>query len=112
MNNQIVRRLPNVEAAEQAREGLLAEGFDGKGIDIEVEIDEAGPGEGNFAVGDAPEVKGGTDYKHLFKPGERPSHCVVTVTVADASQLERAAAILDYNGALDIDAARNPPNRA
>jgi hypothetical protein len=32
--------------------------------------------------------------------------------VADATQLERAAAILDYNGALDIDAARNPPNRA
>jgi hypothetical protein len=112
MNNQIVRMLPNFEAAEQARKGLLAEGFDGKGIDIAVTIDEAGPGKGNFYVGDSPEVKGGTDYKDVFAPGEHPGYCVVTVTVADATQLERAAAILDYNGALDIDAARNPPNRA
>jgi hypothetical protein len=112
MNNQIVRMLPNFKAAEQARKGLLAEGFDCAGIDISVGIDEAGPGEGNFYVGDSPEVKGGTDYKDVFAPGDHAGHCVVTVTVADATQLERAAAILDHNGALDIDAARNPPNRA
>ena len=112
MNNQIVRMLTNYDAAENARKQLLAEGFDKDGIDISVTIDEAGPGEGTFYVGDSPEVKGGTDYKDVFAPGEHRGHCVMTVTAADAAQLARATAILDHNGALDIDAARNPPNRA
>src|SRR5215217_6742166 len=110
MNNQIVRMLPNYEAAEQARKGLLAEGFDRDGIDIAVGIDEAGPAESNFYVGDSPEVKGGTDYKDVFKPAARGDLCVMTVTVADASQLERAAAILDHSGALDVDPAHTRPN--
>ena len=112
MNNQIVRMLPNFQAAEQARKGLLAEGFDGDGIDIKVTTDEAGPAESHFYVGDSPAVKGGTDYQDVYKPANRGDLCMMVVTVANASQLERAAAILDHNGALDIDAARNPPNRA
>lgn len=111
MNNQIVRVLPDFEAADQARKTLLAEGFDGNGIDINVTTDEAGPAESNFYVGDSPEVKGGTDYKDVFKPAERGDLCVMTVTVADASQRERAEAILHYNGALDVDPAHNPPSR-
>ena len=111
MNKQIVRMLASYDAAENARKQLVAEGFDKEGIDISVTIDEAGPGEGNFYVGDSPEVKGGTDYKDVFAPGEHRGNCVMTVIVADAAQLARAASILDHNGALDIDAARNPPNR-
>ncbi|MET0980477.1 MAG: hypothetical protein ABWY02_00105 [Telluria sp.] len=110
-NNQIVRMLPSFEAAEQARKGLLAEGFDGNGIDIKVTTDEAGPAESNFYVGDSPEVKGGTDYEDVFKPVERGDLCVMVVTVANASQLERAAAILDHNGAFDADPAHHPPKR-
>lgn len=105
MNNQIVRMLPTFEAAEAARKTLLAEGFDDNGIDINVTTDEAGPAESNFYVGDSPAVKGGTDYKDVFKPAARGDLCVMTVTVADASQLERAAAILEYNGAIDADPA-------
>jgi hypothetical protein len=112
MNNQIVRVLPDFEAAEQARKTLLAEGFDGKGIDINVTTDEAGPAESNFYVGDSPEVKGGTDYQDVYKPADRGDLCVMTVTVADASQLARAEAILQYNGALDVDPAHNRSNRA
>lgn len=112
MNKQIVRVLPDFEAAEQARKTLLAEGFDGNGIDIKVTTDEAGPAESNFYVGDSPQVKGGTDYQDVFKPADRGDLCVMTVTVADASQLERAAAILDYNGGLDVDPAHKPPHRA
>jgi len=111
MNNQIVRMLPNFEAAEQARKGLMAEGFDGDNIDIAVTTDEAGPAESNFYVGDSPKVKGGTDYKDVFKPADRGDLCVMTVTVADASQLERAAAILDHNGAFDADPAHKPAGR-
>lgn len=111
MNNQIVRMLPTFEAAEQARKGLLAEGFDGDGIEIAVTTDEAGPAESNFYVGDSPQVKGGTDYQDVFKPADRGDLCVMTVTVADASQLERAAAILDHNGAFDADPAHKPSGR-
>lgn len=112
MNNQIVRMLPSFEAAEQARKGLLAEGFDADGIDIKVTTDEAGPAESNFYVGDSPEVKGGTDYEDVFKPADRGDLCMMVVTAANASQLERAAAILDHNGAFDADPAHNPPSRA
>ncbi len=109
MNNQIVRMLPSFEAAEAARKSLLAEGFDGKGIDVSVTTDEAGPAESNFYVGDSPAVKGGTDYEDVFKPAARGDVCVMTVTVDDASRLERAAAILEYNGAIDADPAHDAP---
>lgn len=105
MNNQIVRMLPNFEAAEAARKGLLAEGFDADGIDVNVTSDEAGPAESHFYVGDSPAVKGGTDYEDVYKPANRGDLCMMTVTVADASQLERAAAILEYNGGVDVDPA-------
>lgn len=109
MNHQIVRMLPSFEAAEAARKGLLAEGFDGNGIDIKVTSDEAGPTESHFYVGDSPAVKGGTDYQDVFKPADRGDLCVMTVTVVDASQLERAKAILEHNGAFDADPAHLPP---
>lgn len=109
MTHQIVRMLPSFEAAEAARKGLLAEGFDGNGIDINVTSDEAGPAESHFYVGDSPAVKGGTDYQDVFKPADRGDLCVMTVTVAEASQLERAAAILEHNGGFDADPAHLPP---
>lgn len=105
MNNHIVRMLPNFDAAEAARNGLLAEGFDGDGINVNVTTDEAGPAESNFYVGDSPAVKGGTDYDDVFKPAVRGDLCMMTVSVADASQGERAAAILEQHGGIDVDPA-------
>jgi hypothetical protein len=98
MNHHIVRMLPNFEAAEAARNGLLAEGFDGDGINVNVTTDEAGPAESNFYVGDSP-------YEDVFKPAVRGDLCMMTVTVAEAFQLERAAAILEYHGGIDVDPA-------
>ncbi len=105
MNNHIVRMLPNFDAAEAARNGLLAEGFDGDGINVNVTTDEAGPAESNFYVGDSPAVKGGTDYDDVFKPAVRGDLCMMTVSVADESQRERAAAILEQHGGIDVDPA-------
>ena len=105
MNNHIVRMLPNFDAAEAARNGLLAEGFDGDGINVNVTTDEAGPAESNFYVGDSPAVKGGTDYEDVFKPAVRGDLCIMTVSVADESQRERAAAILEQHGGIDVDPA-------
>lgn len=110
MDHQIVRVLSTFEAADSARKELLAEGFDRNGIDIAVTSDEAGPGQGNFLVGDSPRVKGGTDYKDVFAPGaHNTGHCVMTVAAVDAAQLARAAAILAHHGAHDMDVARDPP---
>lgn len=105
MNNQIVRMLPSFEAAEAARKGLLAEGFDGNGIHVNVTTDEAGPAESNFYVGDSPAVKGGSDYEDVFKPAARGDLCMMTVTANDASRLKRAAAILEQHGGIDSDPA-------
>lgn len=59
MSNRIIRILPSFEAAEAARNGLIAQGFNVDDIDVNVTTDEAGPAEGNFYVGDSPAVKGG-----------------------------------------------------
>jgi len=109
MNRQIVRRLGNLDDAEQARQTLLAEGFDREGIEVAVSVDEAGPGKGNFLVGDSPKVKGGTDYKDVFTPSAAPEHCVMTVAVATDAQADRAAAILAHFGGLDLDGAGAAP---
>jgi hypothetical protein len=110
MNNQIVRMLPTFEAAEAARTSLLAEGFDGDGIHVNVTTDEAGPAESNFYVGDSPAVKGGSDYEDVFKPAARGDVCVMTVNAANASQVERAVAILEQNGGIDADPAHRAAN--
>ena len=109
MSNRIIRILPSFEAAEAARNGLIAQGFNVDDIDVNVTTDEAGPAEGNFYVGDSPAVKGGSDYEDVFKPPVRGDLCMMTVTVCDVSQLERAAVILEYNGGTDVDLVRSAP---
>lgn len=109
MTNQIIRMLPSFEAADAARKSLLAEGFDVDDIGVNVTTDEAGPAEGNFYVGDSPAVKGGSDYEDVFKPPERGDLCMMTVTVVDVFQQERATAILESNGGTNADAARGAP---
>jgi hypothetical protein len=102
--NHIVRVIDNFEDAERARQALLAEGFEKDSIEISNTGDEAGPSEANFTVGDSPAVKGGTDYKDVYAPGKGIGKCVITVSADDAAGLERAIAILDQHGALDLDA--------
>ena len=102
--NQIVRVVETVEEAERARQALIGEGFDAKGIEISHTGDEAGPSEANFTVGDAPSVKGGTDYKDVYTPGLEIGKCVITIT-ADEAWLAQAATILDYHGGKDNDPA-------
>lgn len=112
IQNKIIRMLPSFDAAQAARKGLLDEGFDANGIDVNVTTDEAGPAESNFYVGDSPEVKGGTDYEDVYKPADRGDLCVMTVTVAEAPQLARAAEILEYHGGVDTDPAHRAQQRA
>ncbi|MFL6674390.1 MAG: hypothetical protein ACJ8LG_13990 [Massilia sp.] len=96
MDNQIVRLCSSLEAAERAREELLAAGFPRDRVELQVRDDEAGPPQANFTVGDDPSVTGTSDYKGTFKPrGRDPSRCIVVVSAPDADWAARASAILD-----------------
>lgn len=114
MQNPIIRTFVHLSAAEQARTELLAAGIAAQGVVIDVRIDETGPVQGNFAVGDAPEVKGKTAYTHTYAPTAQDDvrDCQITVTTIDAAEAERAGAILDRLGALDPDPAHRAAERA
>jgi hypothetical protein len=107
MQQSIVRTFKHVTVAEQARIELLAAGVEPDDVAIDVRIDESGPVQGNFTVGDAPGVTGKTAYSHTFAPvaQEDVHDCQVTVFAADAALAARAAAILDRLGGHDPDPA-------
>jgi hypothetical protein len=114
MQNPIIRTFVHLDAAQQARTELLAAGVAEEGVVIDVRIDETGPVQGNFAVGDAPEVKGKTAYTHTYAPVAQDDvrDCQITVTTLDVAQAERAVAILDALGALDPDPAHRAAERS
>ncbi len=108
MNRQIVRVVHDFAAAERARAELLAAGFARDSVELSPTGDEAGPTQGNFTVGDTPEVKGGTDYVDTYLPDDdrSDSMCIVRVDAADEGQAQRASEILERHGAADADPAR------
>jgi hypothetical protein len=107
MQQAIVRTFKHVTAAEEARTELLAAGIAADDVAIDVRVDESGPVQGNFTVGDSPAVTGKTAYSHTYAPvaQEDVRDCQVTVNAADAALAERAAAILDRLGGHDPDPA-------
>jgi hypothetical protein len=107
MQQAIVRTFKHVTVAEQARVELLAAGIAADAVAIDVRIDESGPVQGNFTVGDAPAVTGSTAYSHTYAPvaQEDVYDCQVTVNALDAALAARAAAILDRLGGHDPDPA-------
>jgi hypothetical protein len=107
MQNPIVRTFVQLAAAEQARTELLAAGIAADGVVIDVRVDETGPVQGNFSVGDSPAVTGKTAYTHTYAPTAQDDvrDCQITVTAADAAQEAQAVAILTRLGALDPDPA-------
>ena len=107
MHEPIIRTFKHVTAAQEARSELLAAGIAEDDVAIDVRIDETGPVQGNFTVGDAPEVKGKTAYTHTYAPVAQDDvrDCQVTVRAADAALAERAAAILERLGGFNPDPA-------
>lgn len=107
MQTPIVRTFKHVTSAEQAREELLAAGVSADAVDINVRIDETGPVQGNFTVGDAPEVKGKTAYTHTYAPAAQDDvrDCQLTVNALDEAQAERIAAVLERHGGFNPDPA-------
>jgi hypothetical protein len=109
---EIVRIFENYDAAQQARSELLAAGFDDGHVRLKTKIDEAGPGESNFTVGNDPKVVGGEAYSRTYAPEGQQGHFLMMVEASDGAQAERAAQICARYGATSGDPAENPPGRA
>jgi hypothetical protein len=107
MQQSIVRTFKQVTAAEEARAELLAAGIAADDVAIDVRIDETGPVQGNFTVGDSPAVTGKTAYSHTYAPVAQDDvrDCQVTVNAADGALARRAAEILEHFGGYDPDPA-------
>jgi hypothetical protein len=104
MNHAIVRVIDVFEHAEQARQALLAEGFDADAVEVNVASDEAGAVKGNFAVGNSASGSPRHTYRRNHATGPQHGHCIVTVAADDANAACNAAAILGRFGARDIEA--------
>jgi hypothetical protein len=113
MQNPIIGTFIDLTAAQRARAELLSAGFPEDDVEIQVRIDEAGPVQGNFTVGDDPAVTGKTAYTHTYAPQAQDDvhDCVILVSAADPAQAEQAVAILERNGALDPDPAARAAQR-
>ena len=103
MFNPVVRTFIHLQHAQDARTELLASGFDADEVQIDVRVDETGPVQGNFAVGDNPDVKGKTAYTHTYAPVAQDDvrDCQMMVNVSDPVMVDRAAAILERHGGID-----------
>jgi hypothetical protein len=108
MDKQIVRVFEDYDAAQQAREELLAAGFGDAAVQLTATEDEAGPGLSNFTVGNDPKAVGGDAYEKTFAPKKAVGHFIMMVNVADASQAEQASAILALYGATGDPAQQRP----
>jgi hypothetical protein len=113
MQNPIIRTFKQLSSAEQARQELLAAGVAADDVAIDMLISETGAVQGNFTVGDDPEIKGKTAYTDTFAPTAQDDvrDCMITVNAADTGLAQRAEAILERHGALDPDPAHHAVER-
>ena len=122
MPRALIRTFERYADAQQAREALLAAGFDGR-VELSVPDDEAGPLEGNFAVGNGRAASAGDARQPFTRPGDDVYHRnfrhapqrgmnLLIVQAEQDDEHERACAILDRYGAIDIDglSAKNRGN--
>lgn len=114
MQNLIVRTFVHLDEAQQARVELLAAGLTEDDVKIDVRIDETGPVQGNFAIGDDPDVKGKTAYTHTYAPVAQDDvrDCQVTVHAVDPTLAHQAVTILERFGGFDPDPAAQAAARA
>jgi hypothetical protein len=105
MEQVIIRIFDTFSCAEQAREALLAAGFEHSGVELSIRADEAGGTKGNFTVGNYRGAADGPIYERDFAHESAGGDCVLTVTARDAADAGRAAAIMQRYGAIDRSAS-------
>ncbi|GAB3454967.1 hypothetical protein GCM10027321_06920 [Massilia terrae] len=109
---EIVRIFDNYDAAQQARNALLAAGFSDASVRLKTMIDEAGPGQSNFTVGNDPDVVGGQAYSRTFEPEHQQGLFLMRVVASEPGQAEQAAQICMRYGARSGDPGDHPPGAA
>lgn len=105
MSATVVRIFDVLERAEQARQALLADGFDAAEVELSIVSDEAGPVEGNFTVGNNPTESVRHTYQRNYANMRETAQCIVSVAAADSARAGMAASILARFGARDGDPA-------
>lgn len=119
MANPLVRVYSDLAAAQQAREQLLASGFLSDKVSLTARDDEAGPVEGNFAVGNGAGATRSAGmfgarqrrsasfnsdiYRHDYQTTVQRGNYVLMVEAEAEQERERACDIMDRLGAVDID---------
>ena len=116
MPTPLARIYDTLDAAQHAREQLLASGFPPDAVHLDSRMDEAGPVEGNAVLDDKDTGQGppGGLLEKLFGVEERTdaynnaepvwrSTYLLTVDADDDSQRAKAGDIMDRFGARDID---------
>ncbi len=106
---EIVRIFDNYDAAQRARTALLAAGFSDATVRLSSQIDEAGPGESNFSVGNDPNVVGGQAYSRTFEPEGEQSLFLMQVAVRDEEQAQQVKRMCAQYGARSGDPGDHPP---
>ena len=104
MSHAMIRVFDVDTQAEQARDALLAEGFTSEHVQLIARDDEAGPVEGNFAVGNEPVESQHHTYDRNYAGATQRGHCMITVEESNPSLAALAEAILARYGARDPDA--------
>jgi hypothetical protein len=99
----IIRVFDALSCAEQAREALLAAGFERAQVELSVRRDEAGGTKGNFTVGDYSGKADDPVYERDFAHERVDGDCMLTVTAHDGAGAGRAADIMQRYGAIDPD---------
>lgn len=115
MTQPLIRTFERYADAQQARDALLGAGFEGR-VELSVRDDEAGPVEGNFTAGNGrparsgepgvrePLTRAGDDaYHRNFRDVAHRGLHLLVVQAGDGDEQQRARAILDRYGAVDID---------
>lgn len=114
MPNTLVSTYSQLTAANQARNELLASGFDIDAVHVIAKEDEAGGMNSNFTVGNpqhnpsnglkefGPDEDQQT-YANSYADPQRPAEIMLTVDAQNEQQTQQAADILKRCGAVRID---------
>lgn len=108
MPHTLLRSFARFEDARSARDQLVAAGLPASAVEVRSLEDEAGPVEGNFAIGNGRVARGSRDaYDLNFAPASQGTNLLV-VEVEDHALRDRAESMLEGLGGTDPGTAGGP----
>lgn len=105
MSHTLLRSFARFEDARSARDRLVAAGLPPSAIEVRSLEDEAGPVEGNFAIGNGRLARGSRDAYHLNFADASQGTNLLVVEAEDEAQRDQAVATLDGLGGTDPGSA-------